>query len=81
MSANANKLNIETFVIPGEGENPSEVKATDQCDWNDFDIGEGGEEGEMTYESPKRVSMETLKRLKRERNLGVGVIAVLGKVA
>lgn len=84
MSAQDIKLNIEgdTYVIPGEEDNPSEIVAADEGDWNDFrTLGKDDAE----YISPQKVDIKKFRSaLKRAKNLHVSesvLASALGKVA
>ena len=87
MSAKNTKLNIEgeTYVIPGDEDNPSEIRSPKDCDWNDFQTISSSDRGEAEYISPTKVDVKKFRAaLKRAKKLHISenvFASALGKVA
>lgn len=75
------RLNIETFVIPGEGRyNPSEIETPDSTerDWNDFEV----QENEEDFVSPVEVTEEFMIRRAKAQKIGQrGILSLMSKAA
>ena len=74
------KLNIEgdTYVIPGEEENPSLIKGRREGDWNDFQLITDSGENEAEYIPPKKIDVKKFKaalRRAKAKHISEGVLA------